>query len=160
MGQDSMLSSILSTLYIVPIIHIFELRAQVFNLNIYILSFSDDSLLISQEKTYNTILPDLHSSYRVVIELIVLFGLVIEHDKLEIFYYSRAYNNSNQELDLSVISIPILKLKIYWRYLGFYFDWYLFLKKHVDYYSTKALSTVKAMNILGNLTRGITNSSP
>ena len=155
MGQDSVLSSILSTLYIVPIIHIFELRAQVFNLNISILSFVDDSLLISQKRIYNKILPDIHSSYRVVIDLIVLFGLVIEHDKLEIFYFSRAYNNFNQELDLLAISIPTLKLKIYWRYLGFYFDWYLFLKKHVYYYSTKALSTDKAMNMLGNLTRGL-----
>ena len=55
MGQDFMLSSILSTLYIVPIIHIFELRAQVFNLNIYSLSFSDESFNLSGKNIqYNT----------------------------------------------------------------------------------------------------------
>ena len=43
----------------------------------------------------------------------VCFGLVIEHDKLEIFYFSRAYNNLNPELDLSAIGIPTLKPKIY-----------------------------------------------
>ena len=150
MGQDFVLSSILSTLYIVPIIYIFELRAQAFNLNIYILSFVDNSLLISQGKIYNTTLPDLHSSYRVVIELIVLFGLVMEHDKLEIFYFSRVYNNSNQELDLSAISIPILKLKIYWRYWAFTLIGMFSLK---NMFITILL--LKAMNILGNLTRGL-----
>ena len=43
----------------------------------------------------------------------VCFGLVIEHDKLEIFYFSRAYNNLNPELDLSAISAPTPKSKTY-----------------------------------------------
>ena len=83
------------------------------------------------------------------------FGLVIEHDKSEIFHFSRAHNDLNPELDLSAISAPILKPKTYWRYLGFYFDQRLFFKEHVWYYSTKALSTVKAMGMLGNSTRGL-----
>ena len=52
----------------------------------------------------------------------VSFGLVIEHNKSEIFHFSRVYNDSNPELDLSAISAPILKPKTYWQYLGFYFD--------------------------------------
>jgi len=71
---------------------------------------------------YNTTLPELYSSYRIVTDLMVSFGLVIEHDKSEIFHFSRVHNDLNPELDLSVIGVPTLKLKTYWRYLGFYFD--------------------------------------
>ena len=71
---------------------------------------------------YNIILPELYSSYRVVTDLMVCFGLVIEHDKSEIFHFSRAYNNLNPELDLLAIDVPTFKPKTYWRYLGFYFD--------------------------------------
>jgi len=121
-GQDSALSPILSALYIASLIHIFEHKAQALHLNTCILSFVDDGLLISQGKTYNIILPELYSSYRVVIDLMVMFGLVMEHDKLEIFHFSRTYNDLNPELNLSAISAPTLKSKTYWRYLGFYFS--------------------------------------
>jgi len=85
----------------------------------------------------------------------VLLSLVIKYDKSEIFHSSRIHSNFNPELDFLAIGAPILKFKTYWRYLGFYFDHCLFFKKHICYYSTKALSTIKAMNMLGNLTRGL-----
>ena len=125
------------------------------NLNTSILSFVDNGLLISQGKTYNTTLLELYSSYRVVTDLMVYFGLVIEYDKSEIFYFSRAHNDSNLELDLLTMGALTLKPKTYWRYLGFYFDRCLSFKEHVWYYSTKALSTVKVMGMLGNSTRGL-----
>ena len=104
---------------------------------------------------YNKTLLELSSSYKVVTNLMVSFGLVIEHDKSEIFHFSRAHNDANPELDLSAIGAPTLKPKTYWRYLGFYFDRCLSFKEHVRFYSTKALSTVKAMGMLGNSTRGL-----
>jgi len=107
------LSPILSALYIAPLIRIFELRAQVLHLNTSILLFVDDSLLISQGKMYNKTLPELYSSYRVVTDLMVMFGLVMEHDKSEIFHFSRVHNNLNPELDLLAIGAPTLKLKTY-----------------------------------------------
>jgi len=61
----------------------------------------------------------------------------------------------NPELALSAIGAPTLKPKIYWRYLGFYFDQRLSFKKHVCFYSTKALSTMKMMGMLGNSTHGL-----
>ena len=154
-GQGSALFPILSALYIAPLICIFEHRAQALNIDTCILSFVDDGLLISQRKTYNITLSKLDSSYRVVTNLMVTFGLVIEHDKLEIFHFSRAYNNLNPELDLSTIDAPTLKPKTYWRYLGFYFDQCLFFKEHVWYYSTKILSIVKAIGMHGNSSRGL-----
>jgi len=104
---------------------------------------------------YNKTLPELYSSYRVVTDLMVMFGLVIEHDKSEIFHFSRAHNDSNPELDFSAISAPTLKPKTYWRYLRFYFDQCLSFKEHVWYYSTKAHSMVKAIGMLGNSSRGL-----
>ena len=62
---------------------------------------------------YNTTLPELYSSYRVVTDLMVSFGLVMEHDKSEIFHFSRVYNNLNTELDLLAIGAPTLKPKTY-----------------------------------------------
>jgi len=50
-GQDSALSSILSVLYIAPLICIFEHRAQAFHLNTSIFLFVNNGLLISQRKT-------------------------------------------------------------------------------------------------------------
>jgi len=43
----------------------------------------------------------------------VLFGLVMKHNKSKIFYFSRMHNNSNLELDLSAISASTLKSKTY-----------------------------------------------
>ena len=142
-------------LYIAPLIHIFEHRAQALNLSTCILSFVDDGLLIFQEKMYNKTLPELYSSYRVVTDLMVTFSLVMEHDKSEIFYFSRVHNNSNLKLDLSAIHTPTLKPKTYWRYLRFYFDLCLSFKEHVQYYSTKILSMVKVIGMLGNSSKGL-----
>ena len=121
-GQGLALSPILSALYIASLLHLFEQRAQALSLDTSILSYVDNGLLVSQGRTYNKTLPELSSSYRVVMDLMVSFGLVMEHDKSEIFHFSRAHNDSNPELDLSAIGAPTLKPKTYWRYLGFYFD--------------------------------------
>jgi len=121
-GQGSALSPILSALYIVPLLHLFEHRAQALNLDTSTLSYVDDGLLVSQGRTYNKTLLELTSSYSIVSDLMVSFGLVMEHDKSEIFHFSRAHNDSNPELDLLAIGAPILKPKTYWQYLGFYFD--------------------------------------
>ena len=149
------MSPILSALYIAPLLHLFERRAQALSLDTSTLSYVDDGLLVSQGRTYNKTLPELTSSYSIVSDLMASFGLVMEHDKLEIFHFSRAHNNSNPELDLLAISAPIFKPKTYWQYLGFYFDRWLSFKKHVRFYSTKALTTVKAMSMLGNSSRGL-----
>ena len=93
--QNSILFSIISAFYIILFICIFKLRTQALNLNTSILLFVDNGLLISQEKIYNIILLKLYSSYRVVTNLMMLFGLIIKYDKLEIFYFSQVHNNSN-----------------------------------------------------------------
>jgi hypothetical protein len=49
-----------------------------------------------------------------------------------------------------------LKPKTLWRYLGFYFNHKLTFEEHVQYYTTKALTTVMTMRMLGNSMRGMT----
>ena len=49
----------------------------------------------------------------------------------------------------------MLYLKDTWKYLGFIFNRKLSFHQYIDYYSNKAISTVKYMKILGNLVRGL-----
>ena len=42
-----------------------------------------------------------------------------------------------------------------WKYLGFIFDRKLSFYQHINFYTNKAMSTVKYMKILGNLLWGI-----
>ena len=76
MGQGSALSLILSALYIAPLLHLFERRAQALNLDTSTLSYVNDGLLVSQGRMYNKILPELTSSYSIVSDLMASFGLV------------------------------------------------------------------------------------
>ena len=42
-----------------------------------------------------------------------------------------------------------------WRYLGFIFNHKLTFRNHIDFYSNKAISTIKCIKLLRNSTRGI-----
>jgi len=84
------------------------------------------------------------------------FGLVIEHEKTEVFHFTRSYGIFNSSLlDLLTIGGPVLTLKTTWQYLGFIFDRKLDFCQHISFYSNKALSTVKSMKMLGNSTQGL-----
>jgi len=50
-GQDSALSPILSAFYLASFLHILENHIKNLNLQIYILSFIDDGLLVAQSKS-------------------------------------------------------------------------------------------------------------
>ncbi|CAA7267352.1 unnamed protein product [Cyclocybe aegerita] len=95
-------------------------------LNTMLLSFVDDRTILAQSKQLDDNNVGLH-----------------------------AYNPS---LDLGYAphtGATPLKPKTYWRYLGFYFDRGLTFHEHVRYYATKAFTTVQAMRMLGNSTRGL-----
>ena len=69
-----------------------------------LLSFVDDGLSVSQEKSYEKSNSILQSSYSII------FGLIIEHDKSEVFHFSRATKKSKPPpLDLSPANGPICK---------------------------------------------------
>jgi len=155
-GQRSALSPILSALYLTPFLYILEKHLKNLKIPISILSFVDDGLIIVQNKSFDISNSHLFCSYNVLSKLLDSFGLVIEHSKTEVFHFSRSQGSFNPpSLDLSPIGGPILQPKDTWKYLGFIIDCKLTFYKHIDYYSNKAISTVKCMKLLGNLSRGI-----
>ena len=112
MGQESVLFPILSTLYIAPIFYIFEKRTQNFLSSISTLSFVDNGLFISQGKSYKKSNANIFSSYSIISFLFEQFGLMIEHNKLEMFYFSRSTKNYNfSPLDLGLLGGPLLQPK-------------------------------------------------
>jgi hypothetical protein len=92
--------------------------------------------------------------YGIVFNLFDRFGLVLEHDKSELFHFTHKHRDTNPPLALGwgpFTEETPLKPKEHWRYLGFFFDQHLLFHEHVCFYTTKAISTVHAMEMLGNL---------
>jgi len=115
----------------------------------------DNSLLISQEKSYELSSAFLLSSYNMISIIFSDVGLIMEHNKSEVFHFTRACNLLNSPINLTSVGEPILYPKPIWRYLGFFFDWKLNFHHHVHYYMTKCLSTLNAIKMLGNSSRGL-----
>ena len=150
-GQGSALSSILSTLYLSSLLYILEKHLKTLNILVSLISFVDDDLFISQNKSINISNSQLFCSYNVLSDLLKKFGLSIEHSKTEIFHFNRSHGTFNPfPLDLSPLGGLILYPKNSWKYLGFIFDRKLTFHQHIDFYSNKAISMVKYMKILGN----------
>jgi len=89
-GQGSVLSFIISAMYMAPIIKTFKKRIKNLKEKIPsdILSFVDDVLLISREKSYELSSAFLLCSYNIMSKLLLDAGLVMEHSKLEVFYFT------------------------------------------------------------------------
>ena len=89
--QGSVLSPIISTIYLVPIIKTFKKRIKSLKEKIptNILSFVDNSLLISQEKSYDLSSSFLLCSYNIMSKILLDSGLVIEYSKSKVFYFMR-----------------------------------------------------------------------
>ncbi|CAA7268150.1 unnamed protein product [Cyclocybe aegerita] len=127
-------------------------------LNTMLLSFVDDGTILAQSKQLDDNNVGLRKAYKIIYLLFVAFALVLEHDKTELFHFSCCRDTYNPSLDLGYAphtSATPLKPKTYWRYLGFYFDRGLTFHEHVRYYATKAFTTMQAMRMLGNSTRGL-----
>ena len=155
-GQGSALSPILSALYLSLIFYILEKRLKNLKIPVSILFFVDDGLFISQNISLHVSNTNLFCSYNIVSNLLTKFGLVVEHGKTEVFHFSRQRGEFNPPpLDLTPIGGLVLRSKDFWRYLGFYFDRKLSFKHHINFYSRKAISTVKCMKMLGNLSRDL-----
>jgi hypothetical protein len=131
-GQGSALSPVESALYFAPMLAIFNQHAA--HLGVTVLSYVDDGTLIFQSKSWETNLCILKEAYSIMFNLFTEFGLVLEHDKSKLFYFSRKPRDKNLSLDLSYQPYTNgnpLKPKTYWRYLGFYFDCVLNFKEHM-----------------------------
>ena len=88
-GQGSTLSPILSALYLSPIFYILEKQLKNLKIPVSILSFVNDGLFISQNKSIHVSNTNLFCSYNIVSNLLTKFGLVVEYEKTEVFHFSR-----------------------------------------------------------------------
>ena len=156
-GQGSALSPILSALYLAPIIKMFKKRIKNLNKEIptNILFFVDDRLLISQKKSYSLSNSFLLCSYNIISKILIDASLVMEHNKTEIFHFTRVQHLLNPSIDLTSVGGPIINPKPIWRYLDFFFNWKLNFHYHTHFYATKCLSTLSAMKMLGNSSQGL-----
>jgi len=108
-GQESALLPILSALYIFSIFHILEKYLQILKISISIISFVNDSLFISQNKSISYSNMNLFCSYNIISSLLMKFGLIVEHRKTKVFYFSRSYKAFNPPpLDLTALEGSIL----------------------------------------------------
>ena len=148
-GQGSALSPILSTLYLSPFLYILENRLKNLKIPISILSFVNDGLIITQNKSFDISNSNLFCSYNILSKLLDSFGFIIEHSKTEIFHFSRSQSFFDPPpLNLSPLGGLILRPKDSWKYLGFIFNHKLTFHKHIDYYTNKAISMVKCMKLI------------
>ena len=80
----------------------------------------------------------------------------MEHGKTEVFHFSRAWGIFNPSpLDFTSIGGSILTPKNIWYYFEFFFNQKLLFQHHINFYTNKAISTIKCMKILSNLTRSL-----
>ena len=155
-GQGLALSPILSALYLLPVFHSFENRLKILKNPISIISFVDNGLFISQNKSILHSNANLFCCYNIISSLLMKCSLVVEHRKTDIFHFSRSHSLFNPPpLDLSPLGGLVLLPKDTWKYLGFIFDRKLNFRNHIDFYANKAISTIKCMKLLGNSSRGI-----
>ena len=156
MGQGSVLSPILSALCLSPFIYILENHLKNVKIPISIISFLDNGLFISQNKSINISNSYLFYSYNVLTKLLEKFSLIIEHSKTEIFHFNRFQGVFNHPpLNLTLLGGSILWLNDSWKYLGFIFNRKLMFYQHINFYANKSISTVKCMKLLGNSNHGI-----
>ena len=120
-SQGSTLSPILSALYLFSLLYILEKYLKNLNISVSLISFVDDSLIISQSKSIDILNSQLFCSYNVLFRLLIKFGLNIEYLKTEMFHFNRSHETFNPPpLDLLSIGEPILHPKSSWKYLGSY----------------------------------------
>jgi len=155
-GQGSALSSILLALHLSFFLYILENHLKNLNIPVSIISFVDDGLFISQNKSLDISNSHLFCSYNVITKFLEIFGLIVEHSKTEVFHFNRLQGSFNSPpLNLSPIGGSVLKHKSMWKYLGFIFNRKLLFHQYIDFYANKAMSIIKCMKILGNLSQGI-----
>ena len=155
-GQESALSPILSTLYLFPVFYSLEKHLKILKIPISILSFVNNGLFISQNKSILHPNANLFYSYSIISSFLLKYGLIIKHGKTDVFHFSKSHGTFNPSLlNLSSIGGPSLLPKETWRYLGFIFDCKLTFRSYIDFYSNKVISTIKCMKLLGSLIRGI-----
>jgi hypothetical protein len=101
--------------------------------------YVDDVTIIAQSKRAYDNLPLLTEAYGWLFRAFTALGLVLEHEKSEVFHFSCARLFTPLAIDLGYAPFmgnTPLQPKPIWRYLGFFFDRKLQFKEHVRFYNT------------------------
>jgi len=102
-GQGSGLSLVLSGLYIGLVLQLFTL--ELISREVRLLSYIDDRTILTQSTHLSQNLPKLTVAYSIIFRLLTALGLVLEHNKSEVFHFSRSWGESHPPLTL--VSPPI-----------------------------------------------------
>jgi len=155
-GQGSGLSLVLLGLYISLVLKLFSFKPIL--KEVQLLSYVDNGTILMQSPHLVQNIPKLIAAYGVIYHLLTALGLVLEHDKSEVYHFSQSWGESHLPIDLGFApymgNMP-LGPKLYWQYLGFYFDHTLSFREHIRYYAIKAMMTIRALGMLGNSSRGV-----
>ena len=153
--QGDCLSPILSTLYLAPILHIFSPWDIEKPLN----------TLITSSDSIETNVSHLSSEYTSLIALLSKLGLHTEHSKLELMHFMTFDIDLPQHKFKEANPLPLIihhrgselciEAKEVWRYLGFFFDPHLSFNHHIQQYTNKAFSALRACQMLGNSCGGL-----
>jgi len=90
-GQGSGLSLVLSGLYIGLVLQLFTL--ELISREVRLLSYIDDRTILTQSTHLSQNLPKLTVAYSIIFRLLTALGLVLEHNKSEVFHFSRSWGN-------------------------------------------------------------------
>ena len=105
-GQNLVLSPILSALYIAPVLYILEKHLKIL---VSILSFVNNGLLVVQNKSLTISNSLLFCSYQITSSFLEKIGLTMKHGKMKVFHFSRLHGVFDSPLfDLSLLGGPIL----------------------------------------------------
>jgi len=86
-GQGSGLSLVLLGLYIGPVLKLFSFEP--ISKEVQLLSYVNDGMVLTQSMHLAQNLPKLTAAYGIIYRLLMALGLVLEHDKLEVYHFSR-----------------------------------------------------------------------
>ncbi|KAF8675303.1 hypothetical protein AX14_005146, partial [Amanita brunnescens Koide BX004] len=161
--QGDCLSPILSALYIsVAIRKVFPETMPPASTRC--LFFVDDGALITASPSLQTNVNVLRLYLLLLLQALSDLGLQVEASKTELIHFFAFELTASRRLAVSHqphlsftwrmqhFDIPPAER---WRYLGFYFTPTLDFSFHIQYYTNKAFSTIRACNMLGSSVRGI-----
>ena len=99
-------------LYLSSLFYIFKKKTKNLNIPVLFLSFVNDRLFISQEKSFEKMNSVLFCSYNIISFLFEQFSLVIKYGKCEVFHLSRFHDIFDPPpIDISQFGGFILKPK-------------------------------------------------
>ena len=161
--QGDPLSPVLSALYLSLVIK--RLFPWSYERWINTLFFVDDGTLVCSSPSLEDNVATLSLFYKHFLYLLANIGLTVEQSKLKLKHFI-AFSPKGSHRSFADIQQPSLHYRWHskdyevhpskiWHYLGFFFDSFLHFDFHVQYYTNKGFSTIRACNMLGSSCGGL-----